>query len=473
MLQLEYLEDRNLPTLLVPGAPPVPLTALDALPPGAIVSNGGMASSISFTGIDPATGHTALTATLYSAVYKEDATGFLDFLFQIQSSKLNSLDAVWNPISTNFSQAASFLDADYLRSLATVPNGFLQATGSLTHPSSASLSADGTTVTFNFSNALGPGSVSTIFLLETHVTGFSTTGATKIVTYESTSILPTFSPTSGSTGGGSGGGSSGSGGGGGGSTTQIAAASSPAANIVPVFPAAPTAITLPLVSKLELISTNMTSMRTGRVSADAGFVNGLYQNLLNRTPGTPEITFWVQMMLGGVSAQQVATDIWQSPEHRQVEVTQYYASFLGRAPDAAGEAMWVNDFLGGASEVDVALGFLTSAEYQAAHSTDLAYVDALYAQVLGRQADAAGEASWLQALQNGASRGAVALAFLTSAEADSLVVIDYYNQFLNRNPSPAEVQGWVNRLVSNQATLESVGEAFLASAEYFARFGGV
>ena len=71
------------------------------------------------------------------------------------------------------------------------------------------------------------------------------------------------------------------------------------------------------------------------------------------------------------------------------------------------------------------------------------------------------------------SRAAVAQAFLTSAEADKRVVDQYYALFLNRPADPAGEQFWIQALQSGRATFESVGETFLASAEYFARAGGM
>ena len=66
-------------TLLVPGAGPTPLApGTPSLPPGSIVSNGGVVSIDTFTATD-AQGRVHFTGSLHFAVYKESATGFLDF----------------------------------------------------------------------------------------------------------------------------------------------------------------------------------------------------------------------------------------------------------------------------------------------------------------------------------------------------------------------------------------------------------
>jgi hypothetical protein len=242
----------------------------------------------------------------------------------------------------------------------------------------------------------------------------------------------------------------------------------PAPPLIPAF-----GITLPppappvLISKLDFF--NLPGIANGLLAADSAFVGGLYQNLLNRAVDSAGLVYWDQLLLAGVSRQQVAMAIWQSPEHRGVEVDQFYATYLRRPADAAGRTAWVNTFLAGAGEADVIEGFLTSAEFQAAHTTDTSFVNALYSLVLGRPADAAGLTAWVQALQSGVSRQALAQSFLSCEEADRRVVDEYYRLFLNRPPDPAGEQFWTDSLLRGSATFESVGEAFLGSDEYFAR----
>jgi hypothetical protein len=223
------------------------------------------------------------------------------------------------------------------------------------------------------------------------------------------------------------------------------------------------------ISKLELFAPNLVGIQSGLLTADSGYVAALYQDLLNRPVDSSGLTHWVQMLMAGFSRQQLAMAIWQSPEHRGVEVDQYYQTFFGRSADPAGRISWVNAFLAGAMEVDIMRDFLTSAEYQAAHPSDTSFVNGLYTDVLGRAADQAGQAALLQALQSGLSRQALAQAVLTSAEADQRAVDQYYMLFLNRSPDPAGQQAWTNLLVSGGATLESVAETILASDEFFSR----
>ena len=228
----------------------------------------------------------------------------------------------------------------------------------------------------------------------------------------------------------------------------------------------------PILSKLLLISANAGMMMTGGLLADASFIGGLYQNLLGRTVDEGGLITDVQLLMAGVSRQTLATAIWESPEHRAVEVNHFYLTLLQRPADAGGLAGFVNAMLHGATEVDVMRALITSPEYTATHPSDQTFVASLYTQILGRAPDAAGLAGWVQALANGTSRATVAQAFLTSAEAERRLVDEYYLMFLNRPADAAGEQAWLNLLVTGRATNESVAVAILASEEYFARFGG-
>ena len=108
-----------------------------------------------------------------------------------------------------------------------------------------------------------------------------------------------------------------------------------------------------------------------------------------------------------------------------------------------------------------------SSEYQAAHRSDVSFVNGLYSQILNRPGDAASLMAWLGALQKGLDRQAMVQTFLTSAEADRLVVDDFYALFLNRHQDTRGEKLWSDSLLRGAATIESVGEAMLASDEYF------
>jgi hypothetical protein len=172
-------------TLLTPGGGPTALTGVSSLPAGSIVSNGGNVSVLPFVGSD-ASGTIWYQGTLYLAVYREAATGFLDFLYQIQNSK-KSQNAIQRTTNADFSAARS-VDATFLT--ATAPAGFLSPRGEVA-PVTADLSSTGAVVGFTFPTdpALGPAKTSAVFVIRTNVKGFRA-GSTTMVGGGVSTITP-------------------------------------------------------------------------------------------------------------------------------------------------------------------------------------------------------------------------------------------------------------------------------------------
>jgi hypothetical protein len=179
------------------------------------------------------------------------------------------------------------------------------------------------------------------------------------------------------------------------------------------------------------------------------FVTDLYNDLLFRTPSTAELNYWVNNLRNGGSTYDVAHKFVTSTEHLGIEVQGFYNLYLGHPPDAAGQAFWVNQLQHGGSPVALQLALINSAEYQAAHASDLSYVDALYNDVLRRAPDAAGETYWVTQLQNGVSRDQVARSFFNNQEYANLVIQADFNLVLGRNAEPSGVQFWTQNLRQN------------------------
>jgi hypothetical protein len=143
----------------------------------------------------------------------------------------------------------------------------------------------------------------------------------------------------------------------------------------------------------------------------------LYRTVLGRDADAQGLASWVAFLEAGGTRQQVAAGFWDSPEHRGLEVDQFYATYLHRAADPAGRAYWVDRLMAGTSEAEVANGFLTSEEYGLSHPTTVGYLFGLYGDVLGRAPDADGLDAWLRAAQGGLSPTALADGFLRSPAA--------------------------------------------------------
>jgi hypothetical protein len=98
-----------------------------------------------------------------------------------------------------------------------------------------------------------------------------------------------------------------------------------------------------------------------------------------------------------------------------------YADAFDAQPDAAGFTFWTNQLNSGASRTSVIKAFLTSPQFNAEHPTNALYVDAVYQDLLGRPAEAAGLNFWTNALNKGLPESSFVVSVLHSSEFSSLV----------------------------------------------------
>jgi hypothetical protein len=221
-----------------------------------------------------------------------------------------------------------------------------------------------------------------------------------------------------------------------------------------------------VLSKLQFLS-NPNSNGDQVLLTQATYVDGLYRAILARPADPQGLVGWIMALHSGMSNAQVVQAIWNSQEHRVMEVANFYQAILNRPADA-GAAGWVNLLMSGVSEETVQAMLFASAEYQAVHPDNTSYALSLYTNILGRTPGASELASNVQALQNGLSRQSLALAFLTSAEAAGQDVECDYRMLLNRAPDAAGKQGWVNLIASGRMSPEAVTQVFLSSTEFLA-----
>jgi protocatechuate 3,4-dioxygenase beta subunit len=224
---------------------------------------------------------------------------------------------------------------------------------------------------------------------------------------------------------------------------------------------------LSVLSKLQFLSSSGSGQVDPTIVAQATWLNGVYNTLLTRPADDAGLLNWLTAIHNGMSLSQVVTAIWNSAEHRVVEVKQLYQTFLGRSPDPGGQLAWVNALLAGMTESQMAAILLTSGEYTATHPDNQSYVLGLYDEVLGRTPGDQEVANWVQALQNGVSRAAAANAFLTSGESYLRIIGDDYASYLGRSVDPAGQQAWLALLVTGQITPGQLSVILLSSAEYY------
>jgi lysophospholipase L1-like esterase len=205
----------------------------------------------------------------------------------------------------------------------------------------------------------------------------------------------------------------------------------------------------------------------------AGYVAGLYQTLLQRTPQGGEAAPYVAALNdGSQSPMQVALEITLSAEYRTRLILTDYKQFLNRPPTAQELAVWMKTLPADLDPSQVAAAFLASPEfYQSQGATSSSWLAAVYGQVLGRQPDPTGLSAWEQDLSQGLSRSLVTAAFLASPESLKRIVAALYQQVFHRGLDPV-APGWV--AVLTEGITASELSAFLAgSAEFIAARGGL
>ncbi len=209
-------------------------------------------------------------------------------------------------------------------------------------------------------------------------------------------------------------------------------------------------------------------------NADTAYIDALYQSIVGHAPDATGLAYWQQQMKAGASDSAVAQGVWDSPEHRGQQVTQFYEEFLGRAPDAAGKQFWINAFLSWGNEQLETIGFLTATpEFMNLHSGDTNFVDALYNDVNARPADTTGATYWENQLSGGQTPVHAATSFVFGQEASTDLVDAFYADFLHRAPDSASLKMYVNALTANTMTADEVAIQILSSTEYFDRVTNV
>jgi hypothetical protein len=155
-------------TPLAPGTQVVPSPEA-ALPAGSYFVS---PSTLSVTGVN-ALGQTRFTGTLTFAVYRESATGFLDFLYQYHA--LTSHDPVQHITTIDFAKSTT----DVTHITTTAPAGFVRGTQV---PNDATRSVDGSVVAFDFTtpNSIPAGRTTHVLVIHTNATNVLP-GATNLI----------------------------------------------------------------------------------------------------------------------------------------------------------------------------------------------------------------------------------------------------------------------------------------------------
>ena len=100
-----------------------------------------------------------------------------------------------------------------------------------------------------------------------------------------------------------------------------------------------------------------------RQGAGAGWVQGLYVNMLGRAGTQAEVNLWLSQLQRGASPQTIAYAFATSRESQGNRIRADYQTFLGRTPTQPELDSWMSRFARGLTNEDIAAGFLASIEY--------------------------------------------------------------------------------------------------------------
>jgi hypothetical protein len=130
---------------------------------------------------------------------------------------------------------------------------------------------------------------------------------------------------------------------------------------------------------------------------NAGWVNGLYHDLLNRAPDPGGEQFWVGLLQAGASKDAVALGIANSFEHESLVVSNDYQTLLGRSPTSSEIAYWAAQLPASGTDAAMTASLIGSPEYyndpSKGHGLAAAWVSSVYHDLFA-MAPPVGEAGW-------------------------------------------------------------------------------
>jgi hypothetical protein len=172
-------------------------------------------------------------------------------------------------------------------------------------------------------------------------------------------------------------------------------------------------------------------------------------------------------------------------------ISRMYDATFDRAPDQQGLSHWKSMSQSGTSMHDIANQFINSQEAQALFGaqSNAQFVDGLYQQSLGREADAAGRTYWLGLLDQGkADRAEVMFAFANSAEklaqekangytldfahTDVATFVRMYDTLFDRKADTGGLNHWI-AASENGMALRDIANSFIHGEEAVLKFSAM
>jgi len=186
------------------------------------------------------------------------------------------------------------------------------------------------------------------------------------------------------------------------------------------------------------IATAVVADAPSGLSPDQQFVSKLYGDLLHRLADAAGLDYWSGRLAAGLSRSQLASELEDTAEYRQGQVDSLFQHYLHRGADPAALQHMSALLAAGTTDEALAATIAGSDEYFKLHGgTNDGFLNGLFLDALGRPIDPGAKASLEQALAQGASRLQIAQLALGSHEYHALVVENIYAELLNRSADTA------------------------------------
>jgi hypothetical protein len=223
----------------------------------------------------------------------------------------------------------------------------------------------------------------------------------------------------------------------------------------------------------------------GPLSDPTLFVSQQYYDLFNRSPDAAGLSQWVSKLNAGYTSRAALIETFMAqPEFsgRYGPLVRLYTAYFRRLPDYDGLMHWYNNMYpssggSGRSLGEVSNLFAQSPEFVLTYGNlnNLAFVELVYQNVLGRMAEPAGRADWFSRLNAGLSRGDMMIGFSESLEnligsntSNSITMT--FAGMLRRAPSATEHAAWLAAMNAGKESTLTLIQAILDSAAYASRF---
>ncbi|HEX7449524.1 MAG TPA: DUF4214 domain-containing protein [Pirellulales bacterium] len=225
------------------------------------------------------------------------------------------------------------------------------------------------------------------------------------------------------------------------------------------------------VGKVDVETSGLVGRLTTQQAID--WIVQLYAQILGREASANEVSFWLNLIESGVSAQGVAAGFVGSAEYRANQINLLYEKYLGRKADSDGLAYWSSAWGAYGGPEPVEAGMIGSAEFYATAarlhpnlSPDAAWITVLYQDLLGRDPEPQGLRAWvgLQSL----SRQSVVLSFVTSDEFRLDLINNLFQTYLGR-PVDSPTASAMLHAMQQGMTQDQLLTLIVSSDEYINR----